>query len=489
MAEHFNPFSEIRKESLDIYNRLHSIDEDVSFVNGVHEAYRGLPLVPNLRCGAWYTDPSRATDVPAYFKSTDGHFGNWGFNLRRSNLHLISVVIENSGIVFVDSTRSGKRIPDALSKTIPIWCSVINRSMLKRYPEVDQKEWDTSLYTPPTSVSSQENDQISRRLDEWADALASSSFDLPKLPCPLRPFWITPATSSFPKFDKGADQRKYLPVICVSASKQVHDGAERRTSGFSYIQGSGDDHELWGMGLTPQIFWSHKDRLLSTPRADLPDIVSTLISSSTSKSSSSLISPASHSGKVPEGVLKVSNRILLSTLTDVEPTLSTPPPLTAYVLVDEVDLPGPSADSTIPPTSPSETQESPVGPTPEPLSSSSTLKFEIPGGKKSQTFFLHHVLPTALPFIDSKLSSGHNVVVACPSAKDLSVGVALGAIARYFDHNGVYVGSKAAMPDLSKQTIRTRLEWIIASCPRANPSRTTLKRVNEFLLTAEHLRR
>jgi tRNA A64-2'-O-ribosylphosphate transferase len=42
---------------------------------------------------------------------------------------------------------------------------------------------------------------------------------------------------------------------------------------------------------------------------------------------------------------------------------------------------------------------------------------------------------------------------------------------------------------VTKQTIRTRLEWIIASCPRANPSRTTLKRVNELLLTEEHLRR
>ena len=37
---------------------------------------------------------------------------------------------------------------------------------------------------------------------------------------------------------------------------------------------------------------------------------------------------------------------------------------------------------------------------------------------------------------------------------------------------------------LDKASIRTRLEWIIASRPEANPSRATLKRVNEFLLTA-----
>lgn len=48
----------IRKESLDIYNRLHSIDEDSIFVNQIHQAYPSIPLLPNLRCGAWYTDPA-----------------------------------------------------------------------------------------------------------------------------------------------------------------------------------------------------------------------------------------------------------------------------------------------------------------------------------------------------------------------------------------------------------------------------------------------
>jgi hypothetical protein len=38
-----------------------------------------------------------------------------------------------------------------------------------------------------------------------------------------------------------------------------------------------------------------------------------------------------------------------------------------------------------------------------------------------------------------------------------------------------------------KKSIRTRLEWIIASRPQANPSRATLKRVNEFLLSPPSL--
>lgn len=35
----------IRKESLDIYNRIHSISEDAQFVNEVNRAYPDLPLV------------------------------------------------------------------------------------------------------------------------------------------------------------------------------------------------------------------------------------------------------------------------------------------------------------------------------------------------------------------------------------------------------------------------------------------------------------
>ena len=35
----------LRKESLDIYNRLHSINEDVRFVQLIHETYPQIPLL------------------------------------------------------------------------------------------------------------------------------------------------------------------------------------------------------------------------------------------------------------------------------------------------------------------------------------------------------------------------------------------------------------------------------------------------------------
>ena len=43
-----------------------------------------------------------------YFKSTDGHHGQWAFSLRRLNLQLLKVLGEYGGAVVVDSTRRGK---------------------------------------------------------------------------------------------------------------------------------------------------------------------------------------------------------------------------------------------------------------------------------------------------------------------------------------------------------------------------------------------
>ena len=37
--------AELRKESLDIYNRIHSIVEDVAFVDAIADQYKDLPVV------------------------------------------------------------------------------------------------------------------------------------------------------------------------------------------------------------------------------------------------------------------------------------------------------------------------------------------------------------------------------------------------------------------------------------------------------------
>jgi tRNA A64-2'-O-ribosylphosphate transferase len=80
----------LKRHNLSISNRLHSIFSDGSFVSKVAATFQ-LPLVANERCGSWYIDPEIKAGS-AYFKSTDGHFGEWSFSLRRLNLGVLEVV-------------------------------------------------------------------------------------------------------------------------------------------------------------------------------------------------------------------------------------------------------------------------------------------------------------------------------------------------------------------------------------------------------------
>jgi tRNA A64-2'-O-ribosylphosphate transferase len=81
---------DLKRSNLSISNRLRSIAADGAFVSKVAETFQ-LPLVANERCGSWYIDPD-VKDGSAYFKSTDGHFGEWSFSLRRLNLGVLEVV-------------------------------------------------------------------------------------------------------------------------------------------------------------------------------------------------------------------------------------------------------------------------------------------------------------------------------------------------------------------------------------------------------------
>lgn len=87
--------SSLKKSALSVHNRLASILADAAFVASVAASYR-LPLVANERCGSWYV-PSRDKAASAYFKSTDGHAGQWAFSARRLNLHVLELVGDAGG--------------------------------------------------------------------------------------------------------------------------------------------------------------------------------------------------------------------------------------------------------------------------------------------------------------------------------------------------------------------------------------------------------
>lgn len=50
-----------------------------------------------------------------------------------------------------------------------------------------------------------------------------------------------------------------------------------------YIQGAGDDSEGWASGLTSELFWQNKERLMRTSEEDLPDLIQELVEVAGSK--------------------------------------------------------------------------------------------------------------------------------------------------------------------------------------------------------------
>lgn len=68
--------------------------------------------------------------------------------------------------MLVDSTRKGKLIPDALLKTVPIWCAVLNYVMF----EGQETKWDAQkdcwLRTPREMVLESEHCVIVERIPQ-----------------------------------------------------------------------------------------------------------------------------------------------------------------------------------------------------------------------------------------------------------------------------------------------------------------------------------
>ncbi|KAE8210329.1 hypothetical protein CF327_g5777 [Tilletia walkeri] len=191
--------------------------------------------------------------------------------------------------IIVDSTRSGKTMPDALSKTIPIWCAVLNRASALSHPEsgADRVKDSDSLVTPERLVSRSEHEQMDSRVDLWAKALMESDLSVPRLHGSLRPFFVTTDTDldglaeeiSASKAQEPPGRPRtgsFIPVILLSASHAPSQAdlssssprLDNRGLDYDYVQGSGDDEENWSEGLTPFLFWDPEchDRILGAGR-------------------------------------------------------------------------------------------------------------------------------------------------------------------------------------------------------------------------------
>ncbi|KAH7074434.1 initiator tRNA phosphoribosyl transferase-domain-containing protein [Paraphoma chrysanthemicola] len=431
--------SSLKRSALSINNRLTSITSDSEFVTSVAEAYT-LPLVANERCGSWYIPLERKNDS-VYFKSTDGHMGEWGFSLRRLNLQLLDVVNKYGGAIVVDSTRRGKSMPDALSKTIPIWCCVINRALFG----ADEKH---ELATPPQAVSESEHAQIESRIDgcvrQFIDICKPSIPDLRrKLQKPLRPIWVTQSSTlpaSPPAFTE------FHPIVLCTASRRVI-GAEASENG--YVQGAADDHEAWSHGLTPSVFWKNKDLLLSASEEDAPELIARLVENEAQNGTSSaatLIKPTSN--------LYVSSSQGID-LAGFDLVISCTPDAIPATFLKEAKV-------------------------------QHYLHLKCQTGKLGSRD-LRNELPRLTAFLSSiTVSPTTRVLLCCPTAKDLSVGTALTILCLYANDTGALSFSKLRDPaSIDKNFIKHRLSWITTSNPSLNPSRATLQSVNAVLLSSQ----
>ncbi|EOD31064.1 hypothetical protein EMIHUDRAFT_449651 [Emiliania huxleyi CCMP1516] len=217
---------------------LRSIDHDANFVAGAHAALGKPALLANLRCGVWYVDQALSAGN-CYFKSTDGHAGGWAFSLSRINMQVALAASAHGGAMVVDSTRSGKRFPDSLSKTVPIWCCVVNRACAELSAD-RRADWDTDLHLPPW-VPPSEASQIEARIGGWVAALRRPAMAAVlagfarALDAPLRPGWLCPP----PPPDGG----------CAVAAAATEGAVAAERSSYTYVQGAADDEENWARGL------------------------------------------------------------------------------------------------------------------------------------------------------------------------------------------------------------------------------------------------
>jgi len=293
------------------------------------------PIVSNKRCGEWYGFPYANAAHETTFKSTDGHTGTYNFSLKRLNLAFLSTACASacscscayaSPAVFIIDASKTKIQPDSFSKTLPIWCAVLNRLVLafekeqeeneehggvnitagekkkKRTRRRTEEEWDTNLYTPPC-VSDEERECIMKILPRRVQSVIDSGVIVDKewflntLKKPLRCFWISNNhTNKNNEVEEGCwddlyttiqqAQTKYTCIICVSVSesggalqnipqyrarpsgtaagREKQEQKENDEEWYYYTPGAADDHEFgtWSQGLTPRLFWKNVETIL-----------------------------------------------------------------------------------------------------------------------------------------------------------------------------------------------------------------------------------
>lgn len=260
-------------------HRLNSIYYDKLELDRLFEKFPQIPVIANLRCGSWYC--SADTNHTCYFKSTDGHDKQWDFNIRRLNSHFLEFIYKHNTVFVVDSTGNPAKVyPDALSKTIPIWATVMNRLFCD-----DGADGAANIILPDV-ISERESCELQEtvecKINDWVElaksVLPEHLLELAKQKHLKR---IVPIfVSSRDSFDASVLlDDSTIKIICVSA------GSSNTThTDDTYILGAGDDEEMWSLGLTAEMFWNQPGEFLRhTTDTELEAYIRETVRSTTSE--------------------------------------------------------------------------------------------------------------------------------------------------------------------------------------------------------------
>lgn len=484
---------EIKKQELSLYSCLRSIEEDLRFVEEVRNWYKGVPTLANLRCGLWYTPKAEGT---CYFKSTDGHNNNWSFSLSRLNLHVAKTASANGGCVVVDATRKGKKFPDAMNKTIPIWTTVLNRAIClirtarpMQDSASDERKWDTELHLP-IWVSSVERNAIEARMDSWVQSLIQvASEEILELSNtlhkPLRPLWISQSSTVWLNEIPEVNEYDFHPIVLVSASKVTP--CPRRESDWVYIPGAGDDEESWAEGLQPQEFHAHRWELMDAGPLHTSSVVASIaqkgggghnVAQSLHGQDRNLMSPftrvvdAHH--PAPTGCLGIKSKTIVrktSSFTVIGDTgVAVGGRASMDVRADLAQISG--------------------------IIDLRTAGEEVLNNMKQQPGVLHapvrpakfdkhgveRALTMAVPFALKYLQQRESVLVVCDTGVDNSVCVAIAILLQARDLKSTSTERKCQQ--ITKSMVQEYLAMVCSYCPFACPTRAGLRQVYNFCLRA-----
>ncbi len=457
---------EERKSNLGLKNRLLSIIHDhrylIKLKNEIFSKYK-IPLIPNERCGLWYMKPSEYMTT-TYFKSTDGHNHEWDFSSRRLNFHLLPLLEQNDSLGIVDSARSGKRIPDSLSKTIPIWCVILNKAS---FPD---RAWNDLLVLPP-DISPLERSEILAKLPFLFQKFQSLMLKPIILKRPLRPVWIYPGCPLKSEDLKELldSDREFQPLLLITVSIECKDGS-LKYSHFTYIQGAADDHELWAHGFDYRMLWANvhlfTDETIS--QDEVSRICQMLVESKRKKDSCNAISAQEDAFWNVNNTTEMTKHLYVSSILKLPLTLSTRWKNDQFnlIMIFEEEITLVEMDKA------------------ESHDFGNHMKvYPLTSRTKIASRKLRTLLPDIVRSVETVLYNQSNpkILLVCRTGDDISIGVLLACIVSFYNE-AWHLNPQNTERKIDKKLVHKQLARIVEK-RRVQPSRATLNSVNYYLMS------